>query len=192
MFSPERIAKMASGRPEVSQLVADGDVLDWGGEWTALETNGHALGHLCLHNGSERLLISGDQVLPTISSNVSLTFRNVDMNPLGSYLSSLQRLRMLDPATLVLPSHGLPFVGLQQRIDDLLRHHREKLDRITTVCATPKRGVDILPFMFRRKLEGAHLFLGLGEALAHLEYLVHDHKLQRTTDARGTVRYSVQ
>lgn len=190
MFSPQRIANRTSGNPEVSRLVADGEIMDWGGRWTALETNGHAYGHLCLSNERERLLISGDQILPTISSNVSLTFRNVDMNPLLSYLTSLRRLRSLDASTLVLPSHGLPFIGLHQRVDDLLRHHHEKLERIAAVCTSPLTAVEVLPFMFRRRLSGAHLFLGLGETLAHLEYLVDDNRLRRNQDAHGTVTYS--
>ena len=72
MFSPERFARMTSGVPQVERFIADGETMRWGGgEWTALETNGHAEGHLCLSNPAARVLISGDQVLPTISSNIS-------------------------------------------------------------------------------------------------------------------------
>ncbi|HEX2494302.1 MAG TPA: MBL fold metallo-hydrolase [Steroidobacter sp.] len=180
--------RMTSGLPEVAQFVNDGQAVPQCAGWTALETNGHAEGHLCLWNAQARALISGDQVLPTISSNISLSFRSSDPNPLGSFLSSLERLRALPSDTLVLPSHGAPFYGLHQRIDDLVRHHREQFDLIMRICEQPRTAVELLPHMFRRELKGLHFFLALGEALAHLEYLAHAGRLERrSTDA--VVRY---
>lgn len=189
MFRPDRFARMTSGMPEVEKFFADETTIRWGaGEWTALETNGHAEGHLCLSNPAARLLISGDQVLPTISSNISFMFHSTDANPLGSFLSSLQRLRALPEDTLVLPSHGMPFRGLRQRIDDLTGHHVEQLDKLAALCVEPRVAMDVLPFMFRRELKEMHLFLAIGEALAHLEYLVHAGRVRR--EARdGRVHY---
>jgi glyoxylase-like metal-dependent hydrolase (beta-lactamase superfamily II) len=192
MFNPERFARMTSGLAQVERHIADGDTLQWGsGEWTAMQTDGHALGHLCLSNDAARVLISGDQVLPTISSNISYGFHVADANPLGSYLDSLQRLRALSTDTLVLPSHGVPFHGLQQRIDDLTLHHEEQLAKVEARCAKPRTAAELLPTMFRRELKGMHLFLAFGEALAHLEYLVHAGRLQRATSA-GVIRYVAQ
>jgi glyoxylase-like metal-dependent hydrolase (beta-lactamase superfamily II) len=189
MFKPERFGRMTSGLPQVERYVADGDTLSWGdGDWTALQTDGHAQGHLCLSNAGARVLISGDQVLPAISSNISYGFHIADPNPLGSYLDSLQRLRALSPDTLVLPSHGVPFQGLQQRVDDLTMHHQEQLAKVEEQCREPKTAAELLPTMFRRELRGMHLFLAFGEALAHLEYLVHAGRLVRN-EADGIVRY---
>jgi glyoxylase-like metal-dependent hydrolase (beta-lactamase superfamily II) len=190
-FVPGRFAKITSGMPKVERMVEDGEVLHWGGRaWAAIETNGHADGHLCLSDVAGGLLISGDQVLPTISSNIALTWRNRDLNPLDSFLTSLRGLRELPEATLVLPSHGLPFRGLQQRIDDLLSHHEGQLDSIVRACAEPKTAAEVLPAMFRRRLTGMQLLLALAEALAHLEYLVQAARLQRRTDAQGAIRYA--
>jgi glyoxylase-like metal-dependent hydrolase (beta-lactamase superfamily II) len=189
MFKPERFGRMTSGLPHVERHVADGDTLRWdGGEWTALQTDGHAQGHLCLSNAAARVLISGDQVLPSISSNISYGFHIADANPLGSYLDSLQRLRALSPDTLVLPSHGVPFYGLQQRIDDLTMHHEEQLAKVEQRCREPQTAAQLLPTMFRRELKGMHLFLAFGEALAHLEYLVQAGRLRRES-TEGLVRY---
>jgi len=184
MFRPDRLARMSSGMPQVERFIAADEVIRWGaGEWSALETNGHAEGHLCLSNAAARVLISGDQVLPTISSNISFMAGNGDPNPLGSYLDSLRRLRALAEDTLVLPSHGVPFQGLRQRIDDLAAHHHEQLDKLVAICVEPKRAVDLLPLMFRRPLQGMHLFLAIGEALAHMEFLVHAGRVRRQGDA---------
>ena len=189
-LSPTRFARMTSGLPDVSRHVADGDTLRWGRDWLALETNGHAEGHLCLYSAADSLLISGDQVLPTISSNIGFTWRSQDANPLGSFLSSLKRLHALPRETLVLPSHGIPFRGLQSRIEDLSRHHVEQLENVQQACRSAKTALELLPVMFRRKLHGLHFFLAMAEALAHLEYLVNDLRLRRATDSAGVIRYT--
>lgn len=190
-FVPERFARMISGLPRVERLIADSEVLQWGGRsWQAMETNGHADGHLCLWNRAGDALISGDQVLPTISSNISLMWRSRDRNPLDSFLGSLRRLRELPEATLVLPSHGRPFHGLQHRIDDLLQHHEEQLAALVLACAEPRTAADLLPTLYRRTLKGVHLVLALAEALAHLEYLVQQKLLHRHVDSQGVIRYS--
>jgi glyoxylase-like metal-dependent hydrolase (beta-lactamase superfamily II) len=189
LFKPERFARITSGMPVVEQRYNDGDVLQWGDRrWHVLETNGHAEGHLCLFEEQGRVLICGDQVLPTISSNISFTFRTRDPDPLGSYLQSLQRLRALPADTLALPSHGRPFYGLHQRIDDLSGHHAEQLASVLRICSEPRSGMELLPFMYRRELKGMHLFLALGEALAHAEHLVHAGKMVREHND-GLVKY---
>lgn len=189
-LSPTRFPRMTTGLPDVATYVSDGEALQWGArEWTALETNGHAEGHLCLHAATASLLISGDQVLPTISSNIGFTWRSQDRNPLGSFLGSLDRLHALAHDTLVLPSHGLPFRGLKQRVEDLARHHHEQLDNVARACREPKTALEILPVMFRRSLHGMHFFLAMAEALAHLEYLVDAGRVRRATNDAGVIRY---
>ena len=59
---------------------------------------------------------------------------------------------------------------------------------LTRLCGEPQCATDVLPRMFRRDLKGMHLYLALGEALAHLEYLVHDGRVDRVDDA-GVTRY---
>lgn len=180
LFKPERFGRMMKGLPHIERFIEDSEHIDWGdGDWTALRTDGHADGHLCLWNEREHILISGDQVLPTISSNISITFRRPDANPLRDYLSSLERLRELPEDTLVLPSHGRPFYGLHQRIDDLFAHHETQLAKLKSACVTPLSAREVLPFLFRRELAGMHFLLALGEAVAHLEYLAHSGELQR-------------
>lgn len=189
MFAPERFSRMSTGLPHVERFVADQDVLKWGATaWRALRTDGHAEGHLCLHEAGSNVLISGDQVLPTISSNISVMLQQRDQDPLRSYLQSLGRLHQLPAETLVLPSHGMPFIGLQARIDDLQQHHQEQLAKLLGACVTPKTANELLPIMFRRELAGMHFFLALGEAVAHLEYLARSQRMERVLDA-GVTRY---
>lgn len=186
ILKPERFARMATRLPHVMRFIEDGtSLLPGAGDWTALRTDGHADGHLCLWAEHEQVLISGDQILPTISSNISFLFQEPEADPLGVYLASLERLRGLPAETLVLPSHGLPFRGLHKRIDDLRAHHASKLAKLMAACVSPLSACEVLPHLYRRELSGMHLLLALGEAVAHLEYLVHRGELERVQ--RGAV-----
>jgi glyoxylase-like metal-dependent hydrolase (beta-lactamase superfamily II) len=187
----ERYRAYVSGVPEIAHHPRDSEEVVWSsGSWRWLATGGHATGHLCLHEPARGLLITGDQVLPTISPNVSLTAWSIDEDPLDSFLSSLERLATLDPQTIALPSHGRPFTGLAARALELRDHHRRHLDQLLEACREPRTASDTLRVLFRRKLTGFHQVLAMGEAIAHLEYLARRGLLARLTDAEGTIRYA--
>jgi glyoxylase-like metal-dependent hydrolase (beta-lactamase superfamily II) len=190
-LSGERYRAVVSGVPDIAHYPRDAEEVTWDtGTWRWLATDGHAMGHLCLHAPSLRVLITGDQILPTISPNVSLNAWSADGNPLDSYLRSLERLNALDRDTLVLPSHGRPFLGLQARVRELRDHHHKHLDQLREACREPRTASELLSVMFRRRLTGFHQFLAMGEAIAHLEYLTSKGQLARLTDDRGTIRYA--
>lgn len=182
--------RAVSGLPEVQHHPADGDAVVTGSAvWRSLECHGHADGHLCLHDAAARVLISGDQVLPTISPNVSLTAGDQGRDPLGAYLASLDRLHELPADTLVLPSHGRPFLGLHQRIDDLRNHHEEQLAALVRQCTEPRSARDVLPTLFGRRLIGFHFLLAMWEAIAHLEHLVATGRAERLEASSDATRY---
>jgi len=177
-----------AGLPQVERLLRDGERTPIGARsWEWLETGGHAHGHLCLHSvQSGSVLIAGDQVLPTISPNVGLTPLTPDPNPLATYLESLERLSALDAKTLVLPSHGRPFVGLAARAGEIRQHHERHFAKLMAACGTPLTAFECLPFLYRRQQRGFHLFLAMGEALAHLEYLACSGQFARHDDGAVT------
>jgi len=178
------------GLPPLSASPADGDRLEaGGGTWTVIETGGHCRGHLCLYDAARGLLISGDQVLPTISPNVSVLSASPEANPLCEFLQSIERLSRCAADTLVLPSHGRPFRGLHRRLADLAGHHREQLEAIVAACREPHTAFDLLPTMFRRVPRGFHRMLAIGEAVAHLNYLCGEGRLRRDRDAAGVIRF---
>ncbi len=179
-----------SGLPQVERFPENDDTSRWGGrDWRWLATGGHAYGHLCLHSsGPQDILICGDQVLPSLSSNVSWNPMVDDANPLGTYLADLERLSRIDRDTLTLPSHGLPFRGVTERAQELRRHHEQRLEKLLDACRTALTAVETLPFLYRRQHEGFKLYLALGEALAHLEYLAAEGRLERLEDG-GVRRY---
>jgi glyoxylase-like metal-dependent hydrolase (beta-lactamase superfamily II) len=179
-----------AGVPQESRLLRDDDETQFGARrWRWLETGGHAHGHLCLHSAlPQSVLIAGDQVLPTISPNVGLTPLTPDPNPLATYLQSLERLAALEAGTLVLPSHGRPFLGLAARATELRQHHERRLAKLFEACRTPLTAFQCLPFLYRREQRGFNLFLAMGEALAHLEYLACSTQFVRLSD-RCVTRY---
>ncbi len=86
--------------PPLNQAPAGGDRLQAAGrEWELIETSGHCRGHLCLYDAQHQVLIAGDQVLPTISPNVSVLPSRPEANPLRDFLDSLARLEACAPNT---------------------------------------------------------------------------------------------
>jgi glyoxylase-like metal-dependent hydrolase (beta-lactamase superfamily II) len=172
------------------RAVRDGDVLSIGGRrWHAFTVLGHAPEHACLHCPEAGVLISGDQVLPKITTNVSVWPDQPRGNPLRLYLDSLGRFRPLPAEILVLPSHGLPFRGLHLRLDHLRLHHDERLAETVDALAEPRTAAELVPVLFRRRLDTHQLGFAIGETLAHLHYLEAEGQVARLVDATGVHRF---
>jgi len=161
--------------PDSYRRIVDGEAIRIGGhDWTVVVGHGHSPEHACLHCPALRLLVSGDQVLPRISSNVSVFPTEPDADPLGDWIDSLAKLEQLLPDdVLVLPSHNEPFVGLHSRLQSLANGHQRGLDRLRKSLAQPKRVVDLFGALFARDVRTDPHLLGMatGECIAHLNYL---------------------
>ena len=158
--------------PTAWDFLAQGGEIEIAGRlYQVLEGRGHAPAMLMLYCASEGLLIAADQVLPTISPNVSLMPVTPDDNPLGSFLTTLESLTELPEDTLILPSHGLPFTGLHRRLHDLQLHHEQRCADILTACRKPQTAAYLFAVLFRRTLDAQQMSFALGESLAHLRYL---------------------
>ncbi len=94
-------------------------------------TPGHSPGHLCLYEPKNKLLFSGDHILPHITPNISYHVQSGD-NPLGDYLCALHKLEYL-PTSQVLPAHEHIFTGLRARIDEIVEHHKKRKMEILKV-----------------------------------------------------------
>lgn len=143
---------------------------------------GHAPDMIMLYRAYDHVLIAADQVLPSITPNVSVLPRLTDANPLKSFLDSLLRLRKLPEDTLVLPSHGEPFRGLWVRLDALAAHHDQRLQEVLGACEKPMAAFDLFGVLFRRELDVQQTSFALGESLAHLHYLEAQGQLQRHSE----------
>ena len=179
------------GFPSDYHRLMNGDVLRVGRrDWKVIMGYGHAPEHAALYCEEAGVLVSGDMVLPRISTNVSVWANEPEGNPLALFLDSLSRYAELPATTLTLPSHGLPFRGLRERIAQLKEHHRQRLDELYEACGSPKSAADVLDTLFRRKLDTHQLFFAMGEAMAHLHLLEREGRLARTVGADGVARYA--
>lgn len=162
-----------------------------GTSWQCIAGFGHAPEHISLWSAELGVLISGDMVLPRISTNVSVFHLEPEADPLHLYLASLRRLRDLPADTLVLPSHGRPFRGLHDRIADLEHHHAQRLEQVRVACADrPHSAAELLQPLFRRQLDLHQTTFAMGEAIAHLHALLNTGELRAETGADGVIRFA--
>jgi glyoxylase-like metal-dependent hydrolase (beta-lactamase superfamily II) len=163
----------------------DGDRISIGASsWEVIIGRGHSPEHACLFNAEQNLLISGDQLLPTISSNVSVYPTEPEADPLAEWLESLAILKSRVPQdVLVLPAHGKPFRGAHERLDALTAEHRSCLEKLAEHCREPKRAIDAFPVLFNSKIDKNNLIMATGESVAHLNYLVNRGQVCVETDA---------
>ncbi len=187
--------KMVPVVPSAFRRLMGGMKVEIGGRsWQCIAGYGHAPEHIslfCGGDGGPRLLISGDMVLPRISTNVSVVDVEPEADPLTLYLASLGSYLDLPADTLVLPSHGKPFTGLHQRIDQLTEHHDERLAEVMAACrAAPTHAAGLLAVLFKRKLDLHQTTFAMGEAIAHLNALWLRGELRRELGADGVYRFS--
>lgn len=177
-----RLREMILPLPISYHRLREGEILEFPqSRWRVVIGSGHSPEHACLLNEADGILISGDQLLPRISSNVSLGVTEPDADPLGEWLASIDKLKTLPSDLLVLPAHGEPFRGLHTRLDALRDEHRARLDDVERLIADrPSRVVDCFPALFRRTIGPESMGLASGEALAHLRRLEIEGRAKRT------------
>jgi len=167
-----RFGKLVARLPFGCTIVDEDDRIAIGGhDWRVVIGSGHSPAHLCLVDEGRGLFLAGDQVLPRISPNVSVTAIEPEGDPLGAWLASIASLRALPADLLVLPGHGAPFRGLHPRLDAIEAEHRSRLDALAVHLAEPARARDCFPILFRRPIGEDMLGMATGEALAHLHHL---------------------
>lgn len=166
-------AKIVAPLPTGHVRMDEGDIIRIGSrDWHVWIGSGHTPEHVCLIDFEGRVMIAGDQVLPRITSNVSVSINEPQADPLGEWLASIEKFRALPDDLLVLPAHGEPFTGLHARLDRLAEGHKLQLDQLAAHLAkAPARAVDCFAVLFRRAIGDDHRGLATGEALSHLRHL---------------------
>lgn len=183
--------------PDSYRRMVDGEEIRMGANtWRVIVGTGHSPEHACLYSETLKVLISGDQVLPRISSNVSVHPTEPDADPMREWLESLAKLKREVPDdVLVLPSHNECFRGLHARLDYLAASQLRTLDRLRKTLREPRRVVDVFAALFGRSIDqtdGGLLNLATGESLACLNYLLHRGELLKTLDDAGVAHYQTQ
>lgn len=156
--------------------------------WRVIIGHGHSPEHAALYCEALDVMISGDMVLPKITTNVSIAPLEPDGNPLKTFLDSLDRFSGLPEDTFVLPSHGLVFHGLHPRLEQLREHHAERFEILLDACREPRSATELLPYLFKREFDAHQLSFAMGETVAHLNFLMHTKQLQRVEE-HGQYRF---
>lgn len=178
--------------PKAFNRLSEGQYLKIGRrQWRVMIGRGHSPEHVCLYSESDKILLSGDQIIPKITSNVSVMPTEQEVNPLADWLHSLRRFSSdLADDTLVLPAHNAPFYGVKNRLKYLIAHHEGHLAAVTKACVTPSKAVDLFGVLFSREIGKSVLVLALGEVIAHLNYLMVENVVRRELHEDGVYRYT--
>ena len=163
------VARLPLGYRRIKQ----GDTIRVGGrDWDVHMGNGHAPEHATLWSRDDNLVIAGDQILSSISSNIGVYATEPDANPVGDWLEACERLNTLARADhLVLGGHKLPFTGLPIRMRQLIDNHHSALARLEAHLETPCTAGECFSVLFKRKIGPAEYGLALVESIAHVQHL---------------------
>ena len=184
------MAPLMPDPPPLDETFADAQIIRFGQrDWRVIIAGGHAPEHASFYCEADRILIAGDQILPRITPFIGVHYRGPEDDPLHTYLDSLDLFDSLDPETIVLPGHGLPFRGLPLRLDELREHHDHRLSKIVDGLHRPKHAFDVARDLFPKAIGTGHERLAMAESIAHLNFLMHRGRVERVRDRDGTLLF---
>ncbi|MBV2359054.1 MBL fold metallo-hydrolase [Thalassococcus sp. CAU 1522] len=167
--------------------IREGDTLRAGGRsWDIRIGNGHAPEHATFWSRDCDLVLAGDQILPSISSNIGVYATEPEADPVGEWLEACERLSAFArDAHLVLGGHKLPFTGLPARMRQLIDNHHGALDRLHAHLAVPHSAGECFAPLFKRRIGAGEYGLALVESMAHCLHLWHEGRATRTRREDG-------
>ncbi|MFA8384872.1 MAG: MBL fold metallo-hydrolase [Pelagibaca sp.] len=177
------VAPMPLGYTRIQQ----GDTIRAGGRtWDIHIGNGHAPEHATLWSQDDSLILAGDQILPSISSNIGVYATEPEADPVADWLESCERLSgIARDDHLVLGGHKLPFTGLPLRLHQLIENHHGALRRLEAHLSTPHSAGDCFAPLFKRQIGEGEYGLAIVEAMAHCQHLWHEGRATRTLSDQG-------
>ncbi len=201
-MAPDILAKRVADRPfNFSDMVypmplgftriKQNDVIRMGGRnWDVHMGNGHAPEHATFWSRDDNLVITGDQILSSISPNIGVYATEPLADPLAEWLEACERLAPLAREDhLALGGHKLPFTGLPMRMRQLIDNHHGALKRLIKHLDTPKSAAECFAPLFKRNIGEGEYGLALVEAVAHVNHLYHTNEVTRTRREDGAWVY---
>ncbi len=184
---PFNFADVVAPMPLGFRRIKQDDILEIGGRrWVVHIGHGHAPEHATLWSLDDDLVLSGDQIIASISSNLGVYATEPEADPVGEWLESCERLSHLAEARhLVLPGHKLPFTGLPQRMRQLIDNHYGALERLQGFVSEPRTAAECFQPLFKRRIGDGEYGLALVEAVGHLNHLLKIGAVVRERRADG-------
>ena len=186
--------KAISTLPQSYDRLVDGELGQIGGrEWRIIIGSGHSPEHACLYCPELNLALTGDQLLPNISSNVSVWPTEPEANPLEDWIQSCHKLLGEFPEDVLIgPAHGIPFRGAHKRLSKLIEHHEKALNRLAEYCRTPRLATGVYSALFRREINDRNRIMAVGESVAHLNCLKARGVVSRRLNDAGQFTYKTR
>ncbi|WP_420862253.1 MBL fold metallo-hydrolase [Algirhabdus cladophorae] len=177
------VAPMPLGFTRIQQ----DSVIQFGGRtWDVHIGNGHSPEHATFWSRDDNLVLSGDQIIPSISSNLGVYATEPDADPVAEWLEACERLgRLAREDHLVLGGHKLPFAGLPVRMRQLIDNHHGALRRLEEHLTEARAAGDCFLPLFKRNISGGEYGLALVEAVAHCNHLWKEGRAARTLSDAG-------
>jgi glyoxylase-like metal-dependent hydrolase (beta-lactamase superfamily II) len=164
-----------------------------------LHRPGHSPSDTVFWDAERRIMIGGDHLIGHISSNPLLT------RPLGdtgeedaasprpqalvAYIASLEATREME-IDVILAGHGRPVEGHAALIDERLRQHERRAQRIyELVVERPRTAYEIAQALWGT-VAVTQAYLTLSEVLGHADLLLNQGRLVETV-ARGLATFEV-
>ncbi len=168
---PFNFADVVAPMPLGFKRLDEGDSVQIGARaFTVRLGQGHAPDHITLW--ADDVVLAGDQVIASISSNLGVYATEPEADPVGAWLESCERLKPFARAQhLVLPGHKLPFTGLKTRLTQLIHNHHTALERLTEYLDEPRTAAECFAPLFKRRIGEGEYGLALVEAVGHLNHL---------------------
>lgn len=179
---PFNFADIVYPMPLGFKRIKEGDQIRIGGrDWDIHIGNGHAPEHATFWSKDCSLVLAGDQILPSISSNIGVYATEPEADPVADWLEACARLSQYAREDhLVLGGHKLPFTGLPVRMRQLIDNHHGALERLVKHLDQPKTAAECFIPLFKREIEEGAYGLALVESLAHLNHLYQLGDITRT------------
>ncbi|RPE66268.1 glyoxylase-like metal-dependent hydrolase (beta-lactamase superfamily II) [Pacificibacter maritimus] len=186
---PFNTSDLVSPLPLGFTRLQDGDTITIGGRlWDVKCGDGHAPEHATFWSRDGRLILSGDQLLGSISPNIGVSATEPFADTVGDWITSCEKFQpFASDDQLVLTGHKLPYYGLPARLDNLIKNHHSALDRLLTFLAEPRTACDCFTLLFKRDIKASEYGLAMAEAMAHCVHLYHNGRVTRSTREDGTI-----
>jgi glyoxylase-like metal-dependent hydrolase (beta-lactamase superfamily II) len=161
-----------------------------------LHRPGHSPSDTVLHDESSATMLAADHLIKHISSN-PLIARPLDAGPdftgprpqaLLDYIASLRRTREIE-LSLVLPGHGEPIDDHRALIDQRLRLHDRRAEKIHGLIAAAPRTAHEIALQLWGNIAVTQAYLTLSEVLGHVGLLLADGRIAEQ-ESDGVVRFT--
>jgi glyoxylase-like metal-dependent hydrolase (beta-lactamase superfamily II) len=161
-----------------------------------LHRPGHSPSDTVLHDESSATMLAADHLIKHISSN-PLIARPLDAGPdftgprpqaLLDYIASLRRTREME-LSLVLPGHGEPIDDHRALIDQRLRLHDRRAEKIHGLIAAAPRTAHEIALQLWGNIAVTQAYLTLSEVLGHVDLLLADGRIAEQ-ESDGVVRFT--